>query len=375
MTIEPSNRQVKRRLSDSQPVLPPLESPTPVLGSFEGSPTKQRSDSDLMSAAEVLTQLTKTDSTPPYDFSEHASTVASPVSTTSLLELHQQQHPIVQLVNAVSKLPIVTNAVKYYELGKRNYATFNYAAEIVEKAAMPVFNKIEINLNSIHQARLEEARRKKKRRLEKPKDRNEIKKRLKFCLHILKLANDNISTKVTYLQQKIKDKESDKSRVKQEESDRMHESKAAAVNEIAETAPASTEAELPKEAETQTEIVATVKKIIHVISNFKPSSLDVLEKAPEETQKEDEDVELKSTIRQIIFDLPNHIQQSAVSTAEGGNDRVVVFAKESLEMIGKLTSVFNAQLEKAEKWVGGTERNTNEQFHSPLNSPEASADH
>lgn len=392
MTIEPTNRQVKRSLSESDPSeLPPYESITPASASDASSPEYfKRTDTDLMSAAEVLTRLTKSES--PYDFSEHASTVASPVSTTSLHDLQQQQHPIVQLVSAVSKLPIVSNAVKYYELSKRNYATFNYAAEFVEKAAMPVFNKIEINLNSIHQARLEEARLKKKRRVEQgPKDKKEIKKRLKFCLHILKLANDNISSKVAELQNRIKEKEADKNRLKEEENDGVGEAEVAngAANEangvangsangvVATNVSPSTvtaETELPKEA--QTEIVATVKKIIHVISNFKPSSLDALEKSPEAAQKEAEDVELKSTIRKIIFDLPTHIQQSAVSTAEGGNDRIVVFAKESLDMIGKLVSVFNEQLEKAEKWVEGEEKKENtangEEIHSPLNSPQAS---
>lgn len=392
MTIQPTNKQVKRSLSESDPDLPPYESITPASAANASPPEyfQQRSDTDLMSAAEVLTRLTKSES--PYDFSEHASTVASPISTSSLHELQQQQHPIVQLVSAVSKLPLVSNAVRYYELSKRNYATFNYAAEFVEKAAMPVFNKIEINLNSIHQARLEEARLKKKRRVEQgPKDKKEIKKRLKFCLHILKLANDNISSKVAELQNRIKEKEADKNRLKEEDNGGVVEAEVAngpgseahvvandsanvvvATNVSPRTVPAETE--LPKEA--QTEIVATVKKIIHVISNFKPSSLDALEKSAEAAQKEAEDVELKSTIRKIIFDLPTHIQHSAVSTAEGGNDRIVVFAKESLDMIGKLVSVFNEQLEKAEKWVEGEEKKENtsngEEIHSPLNSPQGS---
>lgn len=373
MTIQSSNRLLKRRLSDAgqdPPTYAEVVSPLPH--SLEN--LKKGGDNDLMSAAEVLTQLTRSESTPPHDFSEHASTVASPMLSTSLHDLELQQHPIVLLVSAVSKLPIVTNAVRYYESSKRNYATFNYAAEIVEKAAMPVFSKIEVNLNSIHQARLEEARLKKKRRVHKPKDKNEIKKRLKFCLHILKLANDNISSKVVDLQQKIKDKEAESLEKKREHQVKMEK----AENELAE-ADAT-----PKEAqETKTEIVATVKKIIHVISNFKPSSLDVLDKPEEAQEKEAEDVQLKLTIREIIFDLPNQIQQSAVACAEpqAGNDKIVLFAKESLDMITRLTTVFNEQLEKAEKWVGGDEARPEsrpekriEQIHSPLNSLDESLD-
>lgn len=376
MTIESTNRHLKRRLSDPHSEDPPTY--TEVVSPLPHSPEtfKKDGDNDLMSAAEVLTQLTRSESTPPHDFSEHASTIASPMLSTSLHDLEQQQHPIVLLVTAVTKLPIVTNAVRYYESSKRNYATFNYAAEMVEKAAMPVFSKIEVNLNSMHQARLEEARLKKKRRLaDKPKDKNEIKKRIKFCLHILKLANDNISSKVVDLQQKIKDKEAESLEKKREHQVKLEQ--AEAESESSQPVADAT----PKEAqETKTEIVATVKKIIHVISNFKPSSLDVLDKTAEEAQeKEADDVQLKSTIREIIFDLPNQIQQSAVASAEPqqGNDKIVLFAKESLDMITRLTTVFNEQLEKAEKWVGGEEKGPEkavEQFHSPLNSSDESID-
>lgn len=365
---------MKRRLSDPSVDHPPsYEEVTSPLSDAGRADTKRDGDTDLMSAAEVLTQLTRSESTPPHDFSEHASTIASPMSSTSLADLEHQQHPIVQLVSAVSKHPIVTNAVKYYESSKRNYATFNYAAEFVEKAAMPVFSKIEVNLNSIHQARLEEARLKKKRRVaEGPKDRNEIKKRLKFCLYILKLANDNISSKVVDLQHKISEKESEALEKKRQE---LAKEEKTDVEVAAEDPPIET----PKDAqEAKTEIVATVKKIIHVISNFRPSSLDALEKSSSEAEeKAAEDAELKSTIREIIFDLPNQLQQTG--TCPQNSDKIVVFAKESLDMISRLTSVFNAQLEKAEKWVDGDEHRSLleknvQQFHSPLSSSNDSVD-
>ena len=38
---------------------------------------------------------------------------------------------------------------------------------------------------------------------------------------------------------------------------------------------------------------------------------------------------------------------------DGGNDRIFSFAKESLEMITKLTNVFSEQLAHVETWVNG----------------------
>lgn len=321
---------------------------------------------DVVTAAQALTQLTRSASPSPNEISSCASTLGSPISSPSPLEFRQQQHPIVQGVSAVSKHPIVTNAVRYYETSKRNYATFNYAAGIVEKAAMPVFNKIEVNLNNIHQARLEQRRRKKKRKVSLPKDKVEIKKRLKFCLHILKLANDNISSNVVDLQLKInhRDLESTEKHElqlatpriedKQQENcmsdQEAHKAYGGAPNvafQLREQA--GTRKEVLK---TKTEIITTVKKIIHVISNFKPSALSTLNKFTDElNDKETEDTKLKVTIREIILNLLHQVQQGAQALQT--NEKIVFFANESLEMINKLTSVFNEQLERAENWVDG----------------------
>lgn len=328
------------------------------------SPQRQ-GDDKVASAAEVLTQLAH--SPPPNaDSPSSASGNASPLSTTSVTDAEPQQHPIVQLVSAVSKLPIVTNALSYYETSKRNYAPFNYAAEFVERAAMPVFNKIEVNLNSMYQAKLEEARRKKKRRVEEPGKSNlEIKKRLKFCLHILKLANDNINSKVNCLQQAIQDHEDESRNSKHQEqlSTPVSDEKTEDVNVHSHHEAPDLDSSLSTSVlnqshvstqdaqETKTEIVTTVKKIIHVISNFRPSAL-CPEKGPETDEKVAEDIKLKSTIREIILNLPTQIQQNGTPQT---NDKIVIFAKESLNMIGRLTTVLNDQLHKAESWVDGVD--------------------
>lgn len=328
-------------------------------------PAKAPRGDDIVTAAQALTQLTRSASPTPNDISSGASTLGSPVSSPSPLDLRQQQHPIVQGVSAVSKHPIVTNAVRYYETSKRNYATFNYAAGIVEKAAMPVFNKIEVNLNNIHQARLEQRRHKKKRKMNLPKDKVEIKKRLKFCLHILKLANDNISSNVVDLQLKINHRELEEKHQIQlatpriEDKQRDNGTSGQGVVNTDNGSPLSVEFQLReqtgvrKEAlKTKTEIITTVKKIIHVISNFRPSALSTLNKGTGESSDKDmEDAKLKVTIREIILNLLHQVQQGAQTLQT--NEKIVFFANESLEMINKLTSVFNEQLERAENWVDG----------------------
>lgn len=343
-----ASKQVKRKFSDSFAADPPKYSEVAL-------PLSDANDDDLVLAAEALTKLTHSVSPPPtHDVSTNASTLGSPVSSTSLQDMDEQVHPIVLGVNAVTKHPIVTNAVRYYETSKRNYATFNYAAGIVEKAAIPVFSKIEVNLNNIHQARL-------KKRRYGPTEKVEVKRRLKFCLHILKLANDNISAKVLDLQRRIQEKETQPGEITPVNDDvPLKDEMSEALSEL--TAVSST---VPVQAqETRTEIIATVKKIIHVISNFRPSALNAED--PEEVGRPDDETKLKGTIREIILNLPNQFQQSGAlcsQTQLTTSDRVIMFARESLDMIGRLTSVFNEQLEKAETWVGG-ETESEVQVHS-----------
>lgn len=299
-------------------------------------------------AAEALTRLTGTASPPTPDEMQGFSRVASPLSVTGP-GTHQQIHPIVQLVNTIYRLPLVTNAVRYYETSKRNYATFSYAAGIVEKAAIPVFNRIEDNLNSMHQNRLEERARIRRRRRGNVKrdDKTEIKKRIKFCLHILKLANDKIKDKVNHLQQRIL--EPDDGDASTIEVDALNVKSETALTSFPSNEITPQTSNVPQEAEdTNTEVVATVRKIIHVISNFRPSSLSV-GCSPDAESAHNDDLRLRSTIRQIILNLPTQMSQ----TVPGAPQQAIIFAKQSLDMIGNLTNVFKEQLDKAENWADG----------------------
>lgn len=334
---------------------------------------KRKNDQDLVLAAEALALLTNKTPPPASDSQPYSPThsgIASPLSSLSIQgdEDYNMQHPLVSRVNQVSRHPLVTNAVRYYNSSKRNYALFNYAAGIVEKAALPVVSRIEADLNSRHQVKQAAAAitdenelspHRKLRRLSSSstvasaKSKSDAatadtRKRLQFCLHVLKLANDQITAKVNELQGKIVEREQNQLQERERARRASEASQEQAVQPGAELA-------APEAQKTKTEIVTTVKKIIHVISNFRPSSLSTTGLSPTSSQASDNS-ELKSTIRDIILQLPNTVQQTAVgkcTSTQQANDRIFVFAKESLDMITRLTTVFSVQLEKADNWVAG----------------------
>lgn len=322
---------------NGNPTLPPISvQGIPSTRSHSQTPPKM----DDLVAAEALTRLT---STPP-----PINNISTPMSNLSIEERTQSQHPLIAKVNQVSQHPIVRDAFKYYENSKRNYPHFNYAAGIVERAALPVVNKIEVNLNNRHRQRLaNKTIKKKKKRKVTRNDKNETKKRLQFCLHILKLANEQINNQVNFFQNKITEREIKLEQKKQQEANE----KLVSQNEMEQNS-SSDQLNTRDAQEAKSEIVTTVKKIVHLISNFKTSNLN---SEPRNTESCNE---LRSTIRDIILKLPSQIQQTTINnnaSAQQTNEKIIVFAKESLDMISRLTNVFNEQLEKAESWIGADE--------------------
>ncbi|EMG50933.1 hypothetical protein SBY92_001713 [Candida maltosa Xu316] len=333
-------------------------------------------ESELVSAAQTLTQLNR-NSTPPSD----ADTIITDDQTDLPQEQQQQQpeqqrHPIVSTVSMVARHPIVLNAVKYYEDSKRNYPSFNYAAGIVESATIPVVNNIETKLNARHQSRQAAAISSsndltptnsstfggdnkiqyggnKKRRFSNTSQTSQgttvdTKKRLQFCINILKLANQNINSKVEFLHDKINETEI----AVKEEREKLY-------------AQRSNDSTTQK---TKTEIVGTVKKIIHLISNFRPSSLGdtttsttnsltpVSSNNSHTSNTTQQDLELKNAIRDIILSLPQSLQQQQEQQNGGSQDDVIFkFAKESLVMISRLTQIFTDKLDQVDAWVNGDE--------------------
>lgn len=382
---------------------PDLPPPPPL------NQASQQNEQDLVTAAQALTLLTK-NATPPSDTDTIVTDPQSPLSihshsipqspngitaTTTTTVTNQmgavqqldhipgaqQRHPFVSTVSMVAKHPIVLNAVKYYENSKRNYPSFNYAAGIVESAAIPVVNNIEAKLNTRYQTRQAsvvsssnditptnslagdykiQSNLQKKRRFSNSSQSTtyssiDTKKRLQFCINILKLANANISSKVDFLRQKINETE-------------------IAVKEEREKLNAQKSNEVDTTQKAKTEIVGTVKKIIHLISNFRPSSLGdtsnnsltpVSSNNSSQTthsatsNANNQDLELKNAIRDIILHLPQSLQQqnqqSAAGTASSQDDVIFKFAKESLVMISRLTQIFTEKLDQVETWVNGEE--------------------
>lgn len=326
-----------------------------------------------------------------------------PITNETLrYETQHPQHPLVNRVARATHHPLVTNAVRYYELSKRNYAPFNYAAVKIEQVAKPVVVKIEDNLNSRHQASIERKEaagqrlaqtvaaenmndldtKKRKRSFVDVHDPSlaETRKRIQFCLHMLRAANDQINSKVGVLQQKMTDRhrkgqgrrvvEADKP-----DSSAISESARSSFSDSQDDARSHTSqgAEVHAEAaqQTKTEIITTVKKIIHLISDFRPLALSPHAVEPYDsaqvppTRQAQRVRDLKRAIREIIFHLPFNVQQKSIGSdpsplsihkSATTNDRILVFAQESLDMITKLTTVFNEQLDKAENWVAGEER-------------------
>ncbi|CAD1808532.1 Transcription factor Opi1 family protein [Candida parapsilosis] len=386
-----------------------------------------------LSAAQTLTQLTRS-ATPPSDADTMVTTDYEDDSEMMTDSQRQQRHPLVSTVSMVAKHPIVMNAVKYYETSKRRYSSFNYAAGIVEAATIPMVTRIEDNLNTRHQTKRHASsssshgagsplsstlnqhtmssfdNKQKKRRLSTSSNMStattssqsgivpssDAKKRLQFCIHILQAANATINSKINFLQLKLDETEM---AIKE----KRHQLQAQRSNESV-LSDKTTE-------KTKGEIVGTVKKIIHLISNFRPSTLTATApSAPPQSQVTAaqapaaigtpatpttpaayhphtlsrtssfngspvpsgstdaantptstltptssygscmHDYELKNTIRDIILRLPASLQHAE---DDGGNDRIFVFAKESLEMITKLTNVFSEQLAHVETWVNG----------------------
>lgn len=317
---------------------------------------------EMVNAAEALTQL--------YTTSPNQSGVTSP-ATTPFNDSYDGRsdftHPLVSTVNKLTEHPIISNAVKYYESTKKSFGPFNCAAKFVEKSAKPVVNKIETNLNSRYQQRILSENIQEINNKKRKINHEETKKRIQFCLHILRLANDNINSHINELtelvdeqqikahqekQQELQQKQQlqvkqdlkqesnhDLNQFQNDQNNQNNQNNHSQPQNVHQDVDMDTlknqenEIEPDKLVESKVEIVTTVKKIIHLISNFKPSSLSI------------DQENLKTSIRQIILNLPSQLNGQ-------DNDKVFVFAKESLDMIGKLTNVFNEQLNKVEDWIG-----------------------
>jgi bZIP factor len=281
-----------------------------------------------------------------YDTSD-VSSMASSMSSSQRLYRKMRNHPI------------VNSAVQVY---KSNKPAIKYGVEMVEKATLlPMVNIIGetkeewrrkrrlSRANSMFpdeakvdlSTKLQSSKRQKLPSLSEAlavgnKNWNEIglnmsiesKKRLQTCLRLLMLANKQLSTKVTHLQELIsKEQELIQQR---RDSQIPHDEDGEVFHDASE--------EMSATDEIRYEIVGTVKKIVSFISKYGGTSL------PEPA---------RTDVREELLRLPNRWASQASSSMfnYNTNAKVLVLANDSLDMVSSVMTVFDETLSRAEYWI------------------------
>ncbi|CAR30932.1 ZYRO0E05918p [Zygosaccharomyces rouxii] len=176
------------------------------------------------------------------------------------------------------------------------------------------------------------------------------KKRLIACLHLLKLANKQLTQKVAYLQEQVESEKSNEvsvddglgERAQEEEEDDDDD------DDDEEYFDASESIDDDKSTVIKMEVVGTVKKVYSLISKFAGNSLP----EPARTQ-----------VRQTLLNLPTNWSLSANNSSSSSrraksqrkplttNGKVLILAEESLSVVRNVMNVVDSSLGKAEEWV------------------------
>lgn len=170
------------------------------------------------------------------------------------------------------------------------------------------------------------------------------KKRLITCLHLLKLANKQLTQKVSYLQEQV-ERERTNAKVGGREPN----------NHIVDDEEDEDEEEYFDAAESvddkstviNMEVVGTVKKVYSLISKFAGNSLP----EPARTQ-----------VRQTLLNLPTNWSVSVNNSSSSrrtkrqrkpltANGKVLILAEESLSVVRNVMNVVDCNLGKAQEWV------------------------
>lgn len=190
----------------------------------------------------------------------------------------------------------------------------------------------------------------------------ESKKRLITCLHLLKLANKQLSDKVAYLQDAVEKEQelANGEEVKKETRALNGEHSGAQNDDDLEFYDASESVD-QNSGDLGLEIVGTVKKVYSLISKYTGSSL------PEPA---------RSQVRESLLNLPSNWNTSVhngfknngtgIMTASSSTDslssyssilpvssngKYLILAKESLNMVQSVIDVVDSTLGRAEEWV------------------------
>lgn len=293
------------------------------------------------------------------------------------------------LLDKVRSNSIINNAVNLYEQSKHQYPSFRKGAEMMErKALIPMVRKLEKTsnkwkrrgkrahedgINSDEEEREEEVeteyedsnalesdsedhgpriskRQKISEAIAKGKGNLkgyklnmsiESKKRLVTCLHLLKLANNQLSNKVSFLQELVQQEQ------RTRKSRRSKAIKSGTSEEHSDNEQFFDASDNLDEQSTviKMEVVGTVKKVYSIVSKFTGSSL------PEPA---------RSQVRETLLKLPTNWSTSMNSTNMSKytsskkistNGKVLILARESLDMVGNVMNVVDNTLGKAEEWV------------------------
>ncbi|SCU97437.1 LAMI_0F10088g1_1 [Lachancea mirantina] len=281
------------------------------------------------------------------------------------------------LLDKVRSNSIINNAVRVYEQSKSQYPSFRKGAEIMErKALFPMVRRIEKTSNkwksrekhgrddeicSGSEKETEDEddgstilddrtygvrvskRQKISRAIAKSKDSFkeyklnmsiESKKRLITCLHLLKLANTQLSNRVNSLQDLVV-KEQRLLRHKsanpedEESDDEEYYDASDNLNEQSKVI--------------KTEVVGTVKKVYSLVSKFAGNSLP----EPARTQ-------VRESLLKLPLNWTDYMNEENLAKFDPdltANGKVLILAKESLEMVHSVMSVVDNTLGKAEEWV------------------------
>lgn len=192
----------------------------------------------------------------------------------------------------------------------------------------------------------------------------ESKKRLIACLHLLKLANKQLTNRVSFLQQQVERERRNKrvtkriyteeatSQVSHSDADDTEEDVGVEVsdediNESDEEFFDASESIDEQSTVIKMEVVGTVKKVYSLISKFAGNSL------PEPA---------RSQVRQTLLNLPTNwtisVNKSSLSPKThrrkrhlSANGKVLILAEESLNVVRNVMNVVDCTLGKAEEWV------------------------
>lgn len=265
-----------------------------------------------------------------------------------------------RLIRKVRSHPIVNNAVRVYKSNRQ------YGVEMMEKATLPMVNILEQTSsqwksrkrgsedNEESEEYEEEGEGEDKEanlmqpspELKKQKlpsisealaisNRNlsdlnyrlsaESSKKITTCLQLLTLANNQIANKVTHLQNII---------IKEQEKNMSLRHSTPIIDEAGDTFH-DAQSTLPEITQIKTELITTMKKVVHFLSTHAGSSL------PEPA---------RSNVRESLLRLPVKLQKSS-EIYTNANGKVLGLANESLEVVNGIIKVFNDTLGKAEGWV------------------------